>query len=179
MSMESRGDWRLGYSLRAIPRRWARPEVARRLANRWRTARFSSAGAEGGTQRFDEVDKEGFDVVELALQPFVDRSSDHHDDELQRLGQHLQPPCPSERVRPSGPFPRFRQNIPSPTILRTLRGLPTLAFTEAFQADQCSVGRIWLRADRLREAREVPSPRTKGGVFSRSAGTLPEAPWSR
>src|ERR1019366_4111027 len=38
----------------------------------------------------------------------------------------------------------------------------TLAFTEVFQPDQGSVGRIWLRADGLREAREVPSPRTNG-----------------
>jgi hypothetical protein len=36
----------------------------------------------------------------------------------------------------------------------------TLALTEALKRDQGSVGRIWLRADGLLEARKVPSPRT-------------------
>jgi hypothetical protein len=34
-----------------------------------------------------------FAIVEIALQPLVDRGGDHHDDELQRHGQHQGPVC--------------------------------------------------------------------------------------
>jgi hypothetical protein len=74
-----------------------------------------------GREFFPEDEPFLFDLVELALQLVVDRGSDHHDDESQRLGQHLHPPCPSERAFPSCLFLRFRESIPSPMIFRTLR----------------------------------------------------------
>ena len=44
--------------------------------------------ARGGVQLFLQNALLFFDVVELALQPIVDRGCDHHDQELQRHGQH-------------------------------------------------------------------------------------------
>jgi len=57
-----------------------------------------------------------FDVVELALQPIVDRGGDHHDDELQRHGQHGWPDCSHVAAFPSSIPSRIRGRISATTF---------------------------------------------------------------
>ncbi len=63
-----------------------------------------------------------FDIVEFALQPIVDRRRDHHDDELQRHGQHSSPDCSRVAPFPSSISARIRGRI-SAMPFWTPRGL--------------------------------------------------------
>ena len=69
--------------------------------------------------------------VELASQPVVDRGGDHHDEELQRHGQHRQPRCPVKPAFPSSLSRRFLGRI-SATNDWTPRGARDLQRARGF-----------------------------------------------